>query len=86
MTEISNRLSTAEIQLGRVWTSARNLFGLLMTSVTGLFAVIAVIPLAAIVINVASQGLPRINLDLFTKLPPPPGLSGGAWEMRSLVR
>lgn len=77
MTEISNRPSAAEIQLGKVWTSARNLFGLLMTGVTGLFAVIAVIPLAAIVINVASQGLLRINLDLFTKLPPPPGLGGG---------
>nr|WP_227517319.1 phosphate ABC transporter permease PstA [Thermostichus lividus] len=48
-----------------------------MTSLTGLFAVIAVIPLAAIIINVAAQGLPLINFDLFTKLPPPPGLSGG---------
>ncbi|WP_448532891.1 phosphate ABC transporter permease PstA [Parathermosynechococcus lividus] len=55
----------------------RNLFSLFMTGVTGLFAAIAVIPLAAIIINVAAEGLPLINLDLFTKLPPPPGLSGG---------
>ncbi|WP_448527514.1 phosphate ABC transporter permease PstA [Parathermosynechococcus lividus] len=65
------------VQLAKVWTSMRNLFGLFMTGVTGLFAVIAVIPLAAIIINVAAEGLPLINLDLFTKLPPPPGLSGG---------
>jgi len=65
------------VQLAKVWTSMRNLFGLFMTSLTGLFAVIAVIPLAAIIINVAAQGLPLINFDLFTKLPPPPGLSGG---------
>ncbi|XFA73013.1 phosphate ABC transporter permease PstA [Thermosynechococcaceae cyanobacterium Okahandja] len=67
----------SSVQLEKVWTSMRNLFGIFMTGLTGLFAVIAVIPLAAIVINVAEKGLPLINLDLFTKLPPPPGLSGG---------
>lgn len=79
MTDISQPHTPAptNVQLGKVWTSPRNLFGLFMTGLTALFAAIAIIPLAAIVINVASQGLPLINLDLFTKLPPPPGLSGG---------
>ncbi len=78
MTESSQPHSSGSenIQLELVLT-ARTLFGLFMTGLTGLFAAIAIIPLAAIVINVASQGLPLINLDLFTKLPPPPGLSGG---------
>ncbi|AXY67766.1 phosphate ABC transporter permease PstA [Thermosynechococcus sichuanensis E542] len=79
MTDISQPHTPAptNVQLSKVWTSPRNLFGLFMTGLTALFAAIAIIPLAAIVINVASQGLPLINLDLFTKLPPPPGLSGG---------
>ncbi len=72
-----NRPESDTVQLAKVWTSMRNLFSLFMTGVTGLFAAIAVIPLAAIIINVAAEGLPLINLDLFTKLPPPPGLSGG---------
>lgn len=78
MTESSQPHSSdaEDIQLELVLT-ARTLFGFFMTGLTGLFAAIAIIPLAAIVINVASQGLPLINLDLFTKLPPPPGLSGG---------
>ncbi len=69
--------STTSLSLKKVWTSTRNLFNLFMTGLTGAFAVIAVIPLAAIIFSVASQGLSRINLDLFTKLPPPPGLTGG---------
>ncbi|MDG2990778.1 phosphate ABC transporter permease PstA [Candidatus Synechococcus calcipolaris G9] len=63
--------------LSKVWTSGRNIFGIAMTVITASFAVMAVIPLAAIIINVSSEGLKLINLDLFTKLPPPPGLSGG---------
>lgn len=79
MTDISqpHTPDTTNDQFRKIWTSPRNLFGLFMTGLTGLFAAIAILPLAAIVINVASQGLPLINLDLFTKLPPPPGLSGG---------
>lgn len=69
--------STPSLSLKKVWTSTRNIFNLFMTGLTGAFAVIAVIPLAAIIFSVASQGLSRINLDLFTKLPPPPGLTGG---------
>lgn len=72
-----NMPESRSVQLEKVWLSRRNLFGVFMTGLTGLFAVIAVIPLAAIIVNVAAKGLPLINLDLFTKLPPPPGSSGG---------
>lgn len=77
MTGLTQPDSSNSLDLSKVWTSARNIFGLVMTGLAGLFAVIAVIPLAAIIINVASAGLPLINVNLFTKLPPPPGLSGG---------
>lgn len=69
--------SSAPISLEKIWTSTRNLFSLFMTGLAGAFAVIAIIPLAAIIFSVASQGASRINLDLFTKLPPPPGLTEG---------
>ncbi len=69
--------SESGLNLSKVWTSTRNLFNLFMTGLSGVFAAIAIIPLAAIIWSVASKGITRINLDLFTKLPPPPGLSGG---------
>ncbi len=41
--------------------------------------IIAAIPLASILYDVASKGLPAMNLDFFTQLPPPPlpGATGG---------
>jgi phosphate transport system permease protein len=48
-----------------------------MTILAGACLVIALIPLFAVLIYVMGQGVSRLNLDLFTKLPPPPGLQGG---------
>jgi phosphate transport system permease protein len=48
-----------------------------MTIVAGACLVIALIPLFALLFYVLIQGASRLNLDLFTKLPPPPGLKGG---------
>jgi phosphate transport system permease protein len=48
-----------------------------MTLLAGACLVIALIPLFAVLIYVIIQGAGRLNLDLFTKLPPPPGLKGG---------
>jgi len=58
-------------------SSPRTLLGLIMTSLAGLCLFLTLIPLFAVLIYVTIQGASRINLDLFTKLPPPPGLSGG---------
>ncbi|WP_013323543.1 phosphate ABC transporter permease PstA [Gloeothece verrucosa] len=57
--------------------SPRNLFGLLMTVLATACIILTLIPLFALLFYVAIQGLSRINFDLFTKLPPPPGLQGG---------
>jgi phosphate transport system permease protein len=61
----------------RSYSSLRLLFGIVMTILAGACLLITLIPLFAVIIYVVSQGISRLNLDLFTKLPPPPGLKGG---------
>ena len=48
-------------------SSSRNLFNI----------VIALIPLVVVLFYVIFKGANRLDLDLFTKLPPPPGSAGG---------
>lgn len=48
-----------------------------MTILAGACLLLALIPLFAVIIYVLSQGFNRLNLDLFTKLPPAAGLQGG---------
>lgn len=57
--------------------NARSLFGTLMTGISAACIIITLIPLFAVLSYVLVQGFSRVNLDLFTQLPPPPGLSGG---------
>lgn len=63
--------------LTRSYTSGRSLFGIVMTILAGACLVIALIPLFAVIIYVIIKGFNRLNLDLFTELPPAAGLSGG---------
>jgi phosphate transport system permease protein len=58
-------------------SSPRSLFGLIMTGLSTLCIALTIIPLFLVLFYVAAQGFSRLNLDLFTQLPPPPGLSGG---------
>lgn len=58
-------------------TSIRSIFGILMTSLATVCMIVTLIPLFAVLTYVAIQGFSRLNFDLLTKLPPPPGLSGG---------
>ncbi|NUN64956.1 phosphate ABC transporter permease PstA [Pseudanabaena biceps] len=60
-------------------SSPRLLFGNLMTGLTIAAAVAALIPLVAVLTYVIFKGASRINLDVFTKLPPAPGISGGGF-------
>lgn len=48
-----------------------------MTILSGACLAITLVPLFAVLIYVVSKGFNRLNLDLFIKLPPPPGLQGG---------
>ncbi|MEM8777625.1 MAG: phosphate ABC transporter permease PstA [Cyanobacteria bacterium P01_G01_bin.49] len=58
-------------------TSSRSLSDSFWTGIASLCMIITLIPLFAVLIFVGLQGFQRINFDLFTQLPPPPGLSEG---------
>ncbi|HIK46290.1 MAG TPA: phosphate ABC transporter permease PstA [Leptolyngbyaceae cyanobacterium M65_K2018_010] len=58
-------------------SSQRNLFNILMTGLSGLCITLAIIPLVLVLFYVTVNGLNRLDADLFTQLPPPPGLDGG---------
>jgi phosphate transport system permease protein len=55
----------------------RNRINQLFTSIAGIFASIAVLPLFLVLVYVLIQGGKLISIGLFTQLPPAPGLSGG---------
>lgn len=55
----------------------RNRLNQLFTGIAGLFSTIAVLPLFLVIIYVLVQGGRLISVDLFTQLPPPPGLEEG---------
>jgi phosphate transport system permease protein len=56
---------------------SRNRFNALFTSIAGLFAAIAVLPLVLVLLYVLIQGGRLISPSLFTQLPPAPGMAGG---------
>lgn len=55
----------------------RNRLNLVATTIAGIFASIAVLPLFLVIIYVLIQGGRLISLAIFTELPPAPGLEGG---------
>lgn len=57
--------------------SPRAIFGSAMTGISALCMIITLIPLVAVLFFVIIQGFSRLNFNLFTELPPPPGLSEG---------
>lgn len=65
--------------LTRTPTSPRTLFSSGMTVVASLCAVLALIPLVAVLTYVIVNGLSRLNVEAFTQLPPAPGLPGGGF-------
>lgn len=58
-------------------SSSRNLFNIIMTGLSGLSILIALVPLVLVLFYVFINGVNRLDLDLFTQLPPPPGSAGG---------
>jgi len=55
----------------------RNLVSRFLSLLAGLFALLCVLPLIAVLAYVLIKGVSTINWDLFTQLPPPPGGEGG---------
>jgi phosphate transport system permease protein len=63
--------------LTRKSSDARAIFNKIMTVIAGSLVVVALIPLLAVLSYVLIRGVSRLNLDLLTKLPPPPMVPGG---------
>lgn len=59
--------------------STRTLFNNIMTGVAFILAAMAVIPLFAVLIYVAVQGITSISPSVFAELPPPPMVEGGGF-------
>jgi len=57
--------------------SLRRLKNNCLTLMAGLFTLISLVPLLAVLFYLGKQGLERINLDLFLNLPPAAGMMGG---------
>jgi phosphate transport system permease protein len=69
---------TFDIQgLKRNSASKRSLFNIIMTGLSGLCILIALIPLVLVLAYVLIKGGSRLDWALFTELPPAPGLQGG---------
>ena len=66
-------------RLKRQPMASRTLFNSGMTLVIFLCAVLALVPLMAVLSYLVIQGASRFSLDLFTKLPPPPMVEGGGF-------
>lgn len=65
--------------LKRSPTSPRTLFGIVMTGLAFLCAVLAIVPLVAVLGYVIVQGISQLNVNAFTELPPPPLVEGGGF-------
>ncbi|MGC9524104.1 MAG: phosphate ABC transporter permease PstA [Limnospira sp.] len=75
---MSNAVAKAKAgSLIRNSKSFQSLFGTVMTGVAGACLVITLIPLFAVLLYVLLKGAARINLDLFTQLPPTAGQTEG---------
>ena len=75
---VSPELATAP-NMKRSPTSPRTLFSSVMTVITFVCAALALIPLVAVLSYVLINGGSRLSFDVFTQLPPAPGLSGGGF-------
>ncbi len=69
--------SESIINLKRNPKRPREIFNKVMTALSGACIVITLIPLFAVLIYVFIKGIARLNLDLFTKLPPAAGQTTG---------
>jgi phosphate transport system permease protein len=69
--------STTSGGLTRNYQSGRSMFGLVMTIISGACLLVTLLPLFAVMIYVLIKGFSRLNLDLFTQLPPAAGTEGG---------
>lgn len=80
-TQNPDRFSSSGVNrsLNRSPKSQRAVFGKVMTTLVFACAAIALIPLIAVLSYVTIKGFSRLNLSVFTELPPPPLAEGGGF-------
>ncbi|MBW4663724.1 MAG: phosphate ABC transporter permease PstA [Chroococcus sp. CMT-3BRIN-NPC107] len=71
--------SNVNRSLNRSPNSQRVMFGTVMTTLAFACAIAALIPLVAVLSYVIIKGFGRLNLSVFTELPPPPLVEGGGF-------
>ncbi len=57
--------------------STRTLFSYIMSVLTGIASFVAMIPLVSVLVLLFIHGIKRVNIALFTELPPAAGMDGG---------
>jgi phosphate transport system permease protein len=82
MANIQEQLATPsgmpDLSSGSV-SGQRNLTGKILTILSGVCTAVVVIPLFVVLWDVVRRGLPLFSVELFTQLPPPPGLTEGGF-------
>jgi phosphate transport system permease protein len=71
--------SPESFDLTRSHAAPRNILSTVLTVVASLFTLAVIIPLVAVVYEVAREGVQRLGVQSFTELPPPPGLTEGGF-------
>ncbi|MGL5083504.1 MAG: phosphate ABC transporter permease PstA [Microcoleaceae cyanobacterium] len=78
MSNASQTYSDSSVQgLIRNRSRPRDILDIVMTGISGACIAIALVPLFAVLLYVLFKGAGRLNLDLFTKLPPTAGQTSG---------
>lgn len=77
MTNPQSEFSASSHGLLKDYRSGRTIYNAFMTVLAGACLAITLVPLVAVLLYVLFKGFGRLNLDLFTQLPPGAGQSGG---------
>jgi phosphate transport system permease protein len=80
MSSISTSLASQEIDLPKLektLRSSRSLFSAIMSVLTGLLSLIAMVPLFSVLVMLIWRGGQRLSLALFVELPPAAKMAGG---------
>lgn len=68
-----------QLPLHKTLRSRRTLFNFTMTGLTFLLTLLALVPLVSVLFTLLYKGLPHLNWEALTSLPPAPGFAGGGF-------
>jgi len=68
-----------KMELEKTLRHPRTLFNFVMTALTGLATLIALVPLVSVLFTLIYRGLPHLSWQALTALPPAPGFPGGGF-------